>query len=467
LPTGIKVTIEPSEAAVDALTQHVKAQGRAFSVFEGARLILDGSDRHKAHFECAAERLQGLYHVPSDGSLFETRDDAVRHLLRSQEALAPYYRREDVELDEPKGQFTSVAVCTVSGEILGPPSHHSYQTALKRLHLERFQHLPLEIYKKKLELKNESEWIEKWKEQQKKGQRWVYLKGEVAEGKEPQSFTTRSEMEAHFRCNHLEEAIVEVREAFVSGTVKREQLSSGLGRLMHRQMDDARKKLFDLAQRLAQGMERRGLKLFKRRAGKMYVSRIKPRALDSSVVLSERIRSIMEKIKAEPGVLAGKLIEDLAPSVEADALTSPPSEPAKLTSVKTEVIAASATEAENTKAHSQPTEKSPTETRTLTEEQKAVIRDLHWLADEGYIIEYSDGAVFIGVQAEQAPKKAKPNNQVVAEGTTSIATDESAEAVEPLAEIEAQVDEPLPTEAEQAHIPEEGTEVVTEPPSSD
>jgi hypothetical protein len=107
----LTVTIEPTEAATDLLAAHVKTQGRAFSVFDAAKLILDGKDRHRARFECAAERLAGLYHVAADGSLFESRDDALRHVLRSDEALATFYRCEDIELEEPKGVFNSVSIC--------------------------------------------------------------------------------------------------------------------------------------------------------------------------------------------------------------------------------------------------------------------------------------------------------------------------------------------------------------------
>jgi hypothetical protein len=416
---------------VDALAQHVKAQGRAFSVFEGAKLILDGGDRHRAKFECEAERLVGLYHVPSDGSLFETREDAFRHLLRSADAMAPFYKAEDVELEEPKGNFTSVAVCSLSGEILGPPSHHSFQTSLKRLHTERFANMPLEAYKKRIDTKTDAELVEKWKESQKKGQRWVYQKGEVAEGAEPLSFNTRAEMEAHFRKTHSDEGVVEVREALVSGAVKREQLSSGLGRLYLRELDFSKKKMFDVAQRLGTALERRGLKLFKRRAGKMFVSKTKPLALDPSVALSDRIRAIVEAVRAEPGIQALKLLEVVSPSPAAEPTPAP--------------------EAGAEEASAAPA------TKQLTDDQRAVIKDLHWLADAGYVIEYADGCVFLGVQNEthKEPKAKKPRPEKAAgEEAATESTEESSE--------DSEIAEEASAEAEDEGVAEEVLETVAQ-----
>ena len=390
LPTGLKITVEPEDKALEMLSQHIKTQGRAFSLFDAARLVLAGPERHRVKVECEAERLVGLFQVPSDGSLFETREEAVRHLLKNATALAELYREEQIELEEPKGVFTSVAVCGMSGEVLGPPSHHSFQTALKRLHNERYSSIPFEDYRRRVRTETGEEFINKWKDQQRKGTRWVYLKGDVAEGAEPLSFSTRAEFEAHFRTHHADSSVIETREAIVHATVTREQLSPGLGRLLRRHIDEAKKHLFELSQKIAHGLERRGLKLFKRRSGKMFVSRVKPRAIDPGVVFSERVGAIVNAIKAEAGIDITKLVETVAPTVAAEAPAEGQSPPGP------------------------------------TEEQMAVMRDLHWLAEEGYVILYSDNVVFLGVQGE--PPQHAPAAKAEAAPATEAATAIVAEA---------------------------------------
>ena len=426
IPTGLKVTVEPEDKALDMLAQHVKSQGLAFSLFDAARLVLAGPERHRVKVECEPERLVGLFKVIADGALFETREEAVRYLLRNPEAVAQYYSSEEVELEEPKGVFTSVGVCGMSGEILGPTSHHSYQTTLKRLHTERFANLSFDEYRRRVRVENSPELVEKWKEQQKKGSKWTWLKGEAVEGQEPLSFTSRSEFEVHFRRAHSDEAVVETREAVVHATAKREQLSPGLGRLLRRHIEDAKKHLFELSQKIAHGLDRRGLKLFKRRGGKMFVSRVKPRPIEAGIVLSPRISTIVERIKAEPGIASAKLLSELAPAA--------PAAPAEAG------------------AEEQP--------KHLTEEQKGLVVDLHWLIHEGYVISYSDGVLFLGVQGE--PPQHTPGTK--AEGAAADATAAEEQATEggapeaetpaessasPEAEAPSLDEHPLPTEEEE------------------
>ncbi|MBL9115847.1 MAG: hypothetical protein JNJ83_12640 [Verrucomicrobiaceae bacterium] len=376
MPAGVKAIIEPEAQSVEALASYVRLQGRAFSLFDAARLIAMDAERHQVKFECGPERLVGFYKLQGGVGLFETKEEAAKFALRDADTLKSYYQIEDVELEDPKGQFNSVAVCGITGEIFGPPSHHSYPVALKRFHAERFGHMSLDDYKRKVEVKSDPEMVEKWKELQRKGTKWTWLKGEVAEGAAPVEFTKQADMEAHFKRHHCDSVAIEVREAVIPGTVRREQLSAGLGRLFRKSLEETRKHLFELSQRLAQQLERRGLKLFKRRGGKLYVSRIRPRAVDPAVVFSPRVAAIVDRVRAEPGVIASKLLAEFAPispesGAAADSAGTGSSEP-----------------------------------KALTEEQRGVILDLRWLADEGYIIEYSDGPVFLGIQGD--PPNAKP-----------------------------------------------------------
>ena len=487
----MKATIEAEEKALDALTTHIKTQGRAFSLFDAARLVLAGEDRHRVRFECEGERLVGLFHVPSAHALYETREEALKYILRTPEALAPYYVEQAVELEAPKGNFTSVAVCGFSGEILGPPSHHSYQTASKRLYAERFGNMSFEDYKRRIRVENSPELVEKWKELQSKGVRWVYLKGEAAapavteeaapepaaeseaapevaeEGSEPsaeaapaapeaeapasaptpagpdltgrESFSSRSEMEAHFRRMHGEQIVVEVREAVLPGNIRREQLSPGLGRLFRRNLEEARKHLFELSQKIAHGLERRGMKLFKRRAGKMYVSRVKPRAVDPGVIFSERIKAIVEAVRNEPGILPSKLIEKIAPSA-APAEGEAPVDP---------------------------------KSKQFTDEQVAVLRDLRWLSDEGYVIDYSDGPVFLGVQGEppqhaegKGKGKDKEKDKDKEAAATEVAEAPADEAAPTPEEPSSEIASPSPVETTEEAPASSPVEAVVETPAA-
>lgn len=381
MPKDIKVIIEPEDKSAETLAHHIRTSGHAFSMFDAARLVLAEGERFHARFVCAPERATGLFVTTADGGLFISRDEALNHVLRSP-AIESYYKVEELELEEPKGDFKSIGVCGFTGELLGPPSHHSFQTALIRLHRERFANMSLEDYKRRVRTEVNPDVVAQWKEKQRKGQRWVYVKDQE-EGAEPVTFNTRAEMEAHFRRVHGEDAAVEGREVVIPGNQEKNKLTHILGIMMRNAVEGARKHLFEMSQKLGGTFERRGLKLFKRRAGKLFVSRVKPRAIDPGVVFSERVSKIVEVLKTVPGMPLAKLVEAIVPGVEAAPAPAP-------------------AEGEAAAAPAQ---------AQLTDDQISVVKDLRWLTNEGYVIEYSDGMVFLGVQGEPSTPKDKEGKE--------------------------------------------------------
>lgn len=487
---GLNVGVEPEARATEAMAAMIRTAGKAYSVFDAARLVLANGERFHVKFSLAADAPGKLYTVPQDGSLWLSREDALAHFLHS-EALKEFYVSEQIELEEPKGNFASVAVCGMSGEPLGPPSHHSYQTNLHRLHRERFNHLPFEEYKRRVRTDNTPEAVEKWKESQKHGTQWVWQKGEVAEGAEPLRFKSRSDMETHFRKTHADTLVGEVSEATVSGNIPKRLLAPALYNHLRRAVDEARKHLLATAQQLCSGFEHHGLKLFKRRGGKLWVSRVRPRSLDSSVVLSDRIAKLVELIKTKPGVSTKELLDLVAPAAAAtpapaEAVTTPapvaeaPAEAPAVEETPSEEAVESTSEAAPASAEVGTVEASAETTEAPVEapapavaaaapaeepahqpspEHVQLLKDLHWLNSEGYVIEYADGVVFPGV-TEPPPAKPKPVKAQPAQA--AAAGDAPAEEAAPAAE-EPTVEVAVETEAP-VEVPAEVTDAVeTEP----
>lgn len=453
------------------MTQMIRTAGKAFSVFDAAKLVLTSNDRFAVKFTLAPDAGAKLLSIPMDGSLWLTRDEAVSHLLQS-EVLHQFYKTEQIELEEPKGIFTSVAVCGTSGEILGPPNHHSYQTALHKLHRERFSNIPFEDYKRRVRTDNTPEAVEKWKESQKHGTQWVDLKAEVPEGGEAPRFKTRTEMETHFRTHHAPSLIGEATEATVAGNIPRKHLSAGLFNALRHTVEEARKHLLPLAQRLCSSFEHHGLKLFKRRGGKLWVSRTRPRLLDSHITLSDRIAKMVTLIKDKPGISVKDLLSILVPNTAPSKSAPVPAAktPIAMESPKTESAAEAATTADATGAVESVTEVStpppaPAEPAAAfaepPDERLQALKDLHWLNSEGYIIEYSDGVVFPGV-TEPPPAKPKAVKEPAPAATAK------AEAAPPATDTPSPAAESI---AEEVAIPEaaatEDAEEASEAPAED
>ncbi|MDB6132463.1 MAG: hypothetical protein JWM59_706 [Verrucomicrobiales bacterium] len=170
--------------SLEAIVRQIKASGRAYPVFELGRLFLAGRDRYIASFSRQtpppakrpakgepvpeAEPLEGpaeIFQVITDSSLWLTREEAIRHILHGA-GIQNFYRRETVSIDPPKGIFTAVAVCGFSGEVLGPPNHHSFQSTVARLHRERFSNIPIDRYKSRIRTEKDEAQVAKWLENQ-------------------------------------------------------------------------------------------------------------------------------------------------------------------------------------------------------------------------------------------------------------------------------------------------------------
>ena len=426
---GLTAHIEPEAKGVEAMAQMIRASGKAYSVFDAARAVLASGDRFHAKLKLAPESDTKFTLVKSDGSIFLSRDEAFAYLLQS-DLLDHFYRVEQIELEEPKGNFTSIAICGMTGTQLGPPSHHAYQTTLHKIHREHFWNMPFEDYKRRVRTEATPEAVEKWKASQKHGTHWVDIITQVPEGTEPQRFKSRAEMEADFRKRHAEALLSEATDTTISGSIPKNHLSPALYNALRRAVDEARTHLLATAQQLCAGFEQLGLKLFKRRGGKLWVSRIRPRALEPGVVLSDRIAKMLEVVKAKPGIPVKQLVEIIAPS-EAEVPAAPkektksvkeekPVAEAPLAEVSTadtaitDVVVIEETKTESAiipeveaPAATQPPAKAAAPLVQLKVEQVNALKDLHWLNSEGYVIEYADGIVFIGV-TEPPPAKPKP-----------------------------------------------------------
>lgn len=447
---GLTTFIEPEKKSTEALASTIRTAGKAFSVFDAARLVLQSGDRFHVKFSVPADSTVKLCTIPADGSVWLGREEAVSHFINSA-GIREFYRVEDIELEEPKGVFTSIAVCGMTGEILGPTSHHSYQTALHRIHRERFSDMRFEDYKRRVRTDNTPEIIEKWKESQKRGQEWIHLTPALELGAEPVKLKSRAEMEAHFRKTHAETLVHETNEAWVAGNIPKQHLSPALFHALRRGVEDARKHLLPVAQLLCSGFEGQGLKLFKRRGGKLWVSRTRPKAVDSGAILSDRITKLLEIIKAKPGIPVKQLIEIVSPTEEAPKaeVQDQPAATAAAPEATPESVAAELSIADQAPTEPTAEVEVPTVAEATPADSEApavaeatpapaqpqrnagqlhALQDLHWLNSEGYVIEYSDGIVFIGV-TEPPPPKPKPAKNV--ESQAPAAAEAKAPSTEP------------------------------------
>lgn len=458
---GWEARLLPDPRALDMMSRQIRGSGRAYPIFEVARLFLGGRERFlvklapRAHGARPPEPRPGqrpqpegkgpamLHRCRADGSLWVTREEALNHILFSP-ALESYYRKEDVTVEPPKGNFTAIAVCGFSGALLGPPSHHSYQLNVARLHRERFADMPLERFKSRIFVEKEEATVAKWLEQCSKESHWVMV--DPGEDGNVERFKTGPEMEAHFMRTYAPTAVEEVSQATVPGTLQARYMSPAIASLVRMEVEQQQRFPMQLVQDLCRDLERSGLRFFKRDRKSTFVCRSRPHYLPEDLVLSDRIKAIVEVIRANPGIDYTRLVGVLAPHLRtaevekpaapaAEAAPAAPAAPQEAPlgafTLWTQPFLASAAPAPETKEAEAPK-------AHLAPEELAILQDLRWLMGEGYVTEFNTGELQILGRATQQPGPRRRGVQEYEAEETNAASI-AAEALAAEAEGEAAV----------------------------
>lgn len=354
----LDIELFPDVLGVEAVAKQIKMTGRSYPIFDLARLVLGGPERYHARFTLKPETTQiELIECTLDQSLWTATDEALRH-LRSGGLFDDYYKREEIAVDPPKGNFAVIAVCGLTGALLGPPNFHSYQKSIIDLHQARYSRMHIDAYKRKIQMRRDEETIEKWKSSLTKSTQYTYLK--TPEGEEAPVFKTFSEAEAHFVKTHGAETFVKVKEATVHGVISPKLISPALHNMLTRNVERLTKFPMPMVRNVSPMLEKTGLRFFKIGRKETYVARSRPRGLSKADV-SPRIRSIVQYIRDNEKQDLNKLVTALVPN----ATTQVGSEP--------------------------------------TPEEIEFLKDLRWLIREGYVIEFSTGELRLGSSNSTLP----------------------------------------------------------------
>jgi hypothetical protein len=407
----IDLSLRPEEKGVESLARQIKMSGRAYPLFDIAQMILQKPERHVVVFNVKkgadGKPVQPLFVCALDDTLWLSEDEAVAHVLRKH--FATFYQTERTATEPPKGKYTFVAQCGMSGVILGPPNHHDYQNALRKLHAERFSRMPFEVYKARVRIVRDEEVVKKWVDDQSWKTEFVCLNLPEAvrlDGMEA--------VEKHFRETHKDNIIKPVETHTMNGGVARDLRSPDLQRSVRSIWEDQRRFPLQLATVLSQQFAGHGLQFFKVNKTVTHVSVARPHYLDlEEIPVSEGVKQIVEYINAHPKCNRRQLVEALAPSPAPPAAEKPAGEA--------------------------PAAPAP-ESAQATQEQTAVVADLHWLVHQGHVIEFANG--ILETAKRPLPRPPKPE----------VKAAEKAEEPAPAAEAVPVVEE-APPEAEVATEP--------------
>ncbi len=373
--------------------------GRAYPLFGIAQLILQKPERHTVIFSTKKKPdgtvAQQLFVCALDDTVWLNEDEIVHYILDKH--FATFYQAERTKTDPPKGTYTFVAQCGMSGQILGPPNYHDYQNQLRKLHAERFSRMPFDAFKSRVRIVRDEETVKKWIEEQSWKTEYNCLNVP-----EPLKLMTRDEVEKHFRQTHLANIIKQADSHQISGPAARSMPCRPLQRLVRVKWEEQNRFPLQIATTLSQQFAARALQFFKVNKTVTHVAVARPHYLDLETnPVSENVKKVVDFINAHPKCTRRQLFEALAPAAVAT----------------TQPVAEGVTAPE------------------LTPEASVVITDLHWLVHQGHVIEFANGTLETAKKPlPRPPKPEKPAAAPAAEGETAAP---AVEGTAPAAAVEA------------------------------
>lgn len=312
---GVRVTILPSQHAVHLVGKEIHHVARVYSLYDVAQTLLSERDRCVAQFD-VTEKHAPIFSSKLDAALFLTREEAVQHAWHTP-LRAQLFDEETIEVDPPTGNFQSVAKCGLSGEWLGPPNFHTYQPTLRRIHRERFAHIPFESYSAKIITERGEEAVNAWLETMKTKVRWR-LKGETSDDAWLDDPAAAQHLLA---TTHFAQCFEETRSTTVPGNISAKNLSPSLLTSLKHASKHVRHHPAILIPAVCRAIEAEHLPVFKRK-GKLYTGPARPHPLPADAKLAERPGIMVEWIRANtPAKLQG-----LWQAVLPEGGTAPPAE---------------------------------------------------------------------------------------------------------------------------------------------
>jgi hypothetical protein len=330
-PLPVEIVFLPERSALTAMIETVRQSSRACSLFDLAKLILNRAERHAIRLT----RKDGpLYRTLLLENVFLTKEAALGFTVRR--CAEKLFSETKKPVEPPKGSFQFVNRCGLTGEWLGPPNFHEYPARLIKHHQTRLAHVPFEKFKASIETVRDEGAVQAWLES--RSSITEYTCRLCAES--PVMTTDRMDIEKHVHEQHAGALVAEVSTAQIDGPTAR-QLEGRLLELVRRAWEDERRFPLKTANELRPRLLKAGLHLFKRGKGITYVTPIKLNRFESIAHLAENVQKIITVLRANPDFTRKQLAECLAPIDET-------------------ILAA----------------------------------DLHWLIQDGYVVEFFDGRLW-------------------------------------------------------------------------
>jgi hypothetical protein len=406
-PAPVQIDFLPDDRVFSKIIQQIKQNHAAYPLFGLARMFLERPERHRIRIRSLDNNTM-IHQLGDHGPV--AMDPVGLERLAFSECRDEYYETQVIEKEPLKGNFTSVARCTLSGRLLGPTNYHTFQKNIRSLYEQRFsRRMSFEEYRRSIEIATDPAAVEQWKEEARKITTFRTKKDE-----QPVVFESLQAVEQHFRANYLHTVIHPCLAAEISGDTVRFLPDRSIVASIRRARDRENRFPAQMAGALRHGLNQGGLHVFKHKKRILYISTLRPQPFDlNQAAASPGLGAIFSALRSFPRITRKQLAEKVL---------------AKLLGDKAKE------------------EASPEYQHARTN----LASDLLWLAKAGHVIEFSDGTLDLPLPPKQIGEKqaAQGQSPAQAEAAVPVVDDEPEEQSEPQSDSPTDETESVPAAEE-------------------
>jgi hypothetical protein len=162
-PLPVEIRVLPEQKALGAVIRRIQTSHRAFPLRDIAWLFLDNPASCLVRVEPHKDQQVPLFQCKVCGLPALSEEEIRSHLVNRH--MDDFFDVEEVACEPPSGTFVCVARCGLSGELLGPPNHHSFGGKVQEMLRTRYPNMSEEVYRSRIETVREPEAIERWRQQ--------------------------------------------------------------------------------------------------------------------------------------------------------------------------------------------------------------------------------------------------------------------------------------------------------------
>jgi len=311
----VQISFIPEQEMLTALVADLRASRKAYPLPQVAARFLAHPHGYQVKLEVQknqeGQRPARLFQCADSGLVFLDRDAAYAQVIQTQ--LETRFRKEEKIEDPPSGQFVCVAQCSLSGEWLGPPNHHSYNERVDEVHRSRFAHMSADAYRRQIVTLRDPAKIEEWKEQWRR--KTVYYR---VDAEEESSSMSEREARAWIAEHEAAKQIKEAARFIIPAATAQDTRDPVLLRLMRQAWAREQRFPLTLIRALRGAFRRMGMNVFHKDAQKEFVTAIPFKPLEDTGHVVQNIREALLYIQEHAGCTRQSLIEGCWPDMADD-----------------------------------------------------------------------------------------------------------------------------------------------------